>query len=72
MHIELNRVSIYHPMQVPVMTAHGVGFNTPSVPLSTAARTSFTGAIDVRYTRQSVENESTKMIPYFINKTTHP
>jgi len=34
----------YHPVQLPVMTAHGVGFKLPNVPIRTALRTSCSGA----------------------------
>jgi len=40
---------IYHPIQLPVMTAHGVGFKLPNVPLLTARRTSFSGAANMKF-----------------------
>ena len=45
-------------MQLPVITAHGVGFNGPSVPSFTALCTSLIGA---EYIMKKAKNKSKKV-----------
>jgi hypothetical protein len=39
---------VTHPMQLPVMNAHGVGLSVPSVPMVIECRTDLSGAANMK------------------------